>query len=705
MTNCMRWKIQNYIFCEKQQSLTSAEQNLTQRQQLEPMVVELLAFFCRHQDQIISRDELIDQVWLGRMITDNAVSKLITKLRKIFNDDVKQPKFITTFPKKGYKFIAEVSEINEQENNLESLDVTSESDSKITLAANTADDRSVSSSMKKPGIINPLIILLGIVLVGITFIFIQDKEPSTITNVKALTRSAGQDSNPKLSPDGRYLSYMELTDGKIKLRIKSLADESTVEISHGEQVSAGPSSWNSDGSAIVYLIANSKICQYFIREINGLILGEPELIHNCPAGSYGKILFTHNDQHLIYTEADDLSSPYSLFELDLVDGTKRRLNQPVQYFNGNSQFDLHPTENKLLISSPDKQVWEGYYSLDLKTDELKLLFKQDAYICCGIWDHSGERVVLMGDHPAYQLVSYNLQGKDKRVVYSGSQQLRLPQRHINGKDYLFVAGYANLNALYYDFEKNNHLLVANTSVDDKLATFAFNRDQIAYIGLSTSNEEVWLSDPEGRDLKKLTVLKNGIHFVDLLWSYDGNNLLGRGLNEIYLIDSRNGKSRTLKISQGEIRGLSWKNNQTISYSIKSQDGWRVNYYDIKTDQVSLENKKWSLIQFAENDNDILWQDSSGNLYSGRVQNKVKDKEILAASFLNRGIFNLKKMGDIWAWQQSEGSKYQLMLKTTPNQSAKPLFTTDSNHFALSEKGLLYHLVENLNANIYQTMNE
>ncbi|MFT6733096.1 MAG: hypothetical protein ACJAS9_001281 [Polaribacter sp.] len=249
------------------------------------------------------------------------------------------------------------------------------------------------------------------------------------------------------------------------------------------------------------------------------------------------------------------------------------------------------------------------------------------------------------------------------------------------------------------------MLVANTSVDDKLATFAFNRDQIAYIGLSTSNEEVWLSDPEGRDLKKLTVLKNGIHFVDLLWSYDGNNLLGRGLNEIYLIDSRNGKSRTLKISQGEIRGLSWKNNQTISYSIKSQDGWRVNYYDIKTDQVSLENKKWSLIQFAENDNDILWQDSSGNLYSGRVQNKVKDKEILAASFLNRGIFNLKKMGDIWAWQQSEGSKYQLMLKTTPNQSAKPLFTTDSNHFALSEKGLLYHLVENLNANIYQTMNE
>ncbi len=55
--------------------------------------------------------------------------------------------------------------------------------------------------------------------------------------------------------------------------------------------------------------------------------------------------------------------------------------------------------------------------------------------------------------------------------------------------------------------------------------------------------------------------------------------------------------------------------------------------------------------------------------------------------------------------QREGSKYQLTLKTASNQSAKPFLSTDSYHFALSENGLLYHIEENLNADIYQTLSE
>ena len=104
------------------------------------------------------------------------------------------------------------------------------------------------------------------------------------------------------------------------------------------------------------------------------------------------------------------SSPYELFEINLQTQLKKKLNQPEIFLGGNSQFDIHPFENKLLISSPDKQQWEGFYSLNLQTDELTLLFKQDAYICCGIWSHDGERVVLMGEYPAYQLISYDLNG-------------------------------------------------------------------------------------------------------------------------------------------------------------------------------------------------------------------------------------------------------------------------------------------------------
>ena len=692
----MRWQIEAFVFCEKQQTLSIEQEVL----QLEPMVVELLAYFCRHTNHIISRDQLIEQVWGGRLITDNAVTKVINKLRKNLNDDPRKPRFIATLPKKGYKFIASASELVAE--NI--ADIASNKISQVASAETHA--QIISISKEKSPITRPLFVLgLMVLLVWITVLFQNDKEHSPITQVKALTRSAGNEAWPQVSPNGNYLAYMQFGDKRIHLWVKSLIDEKSVEITHGEknELGVGPAAWNSDGSKLVYLVASSDSCQYYIREINGLTLGEPKLIHNCPVGSYGRISFTHDDNRVVYTESDD--SPYTLFEMNLTTGLKRRLNQPEQFIGGNSQFDLHPTENKLLISSPDKQQWEGYYSLDLETDELTLLFKQDAYICCGIWDHSGKRVVLMGEHPAYQLVSYDMNGNDKQVIYSGSQQLRAPQRHINGKDYMFIAGYINQNALYYDFETESDVFVANTSVDDRLAVFSQLNEQIAFIGLSTGNEEVWLTDQQGSQLIKLTQYNDSRHIIDLLWSYNGDYLLGLALNQIYLIDSKTGDSEILKIPQLEIRGLSWKSEQVISYSTKSKNGWRVNYYDLKTHQVSYEDEKWAYIKYSANPDDVLWQAQNRDLFVTVEQKPLLDKELNGVSFLNGRQFNLKKVGAKWAWQNFTDGQYTLMLKEELNKPAKNVVITNSYHFDLSSQGLLYHSTDNLNADIYQTVAE
>lgn len=686
----MRWQIEAFVFCEKQQTL-SIEQEV---QQLEPMVVELLAYFCRHTNQVISRDQLIEEVWQGRVITDNAVTKVINKLRKNLNDDPRKPRFIATLPKKGYKFIAAATEWFEENT--------------ATLVNNKTPQ---TSPVELPAQILPLskdkilIIMLGLMalLVWIVFQFQNHKTHAPTTQVKALTRSAGNEAWPQVSPDGNYLAFMEFREERIHLWVKSLVDETSVEITHGEknELGVGPAAWNSDGSKLVYLVASSDSCQYYIRDFSGLILGEPTLIHNCPAGSYGRISFTHDDNRVVYTESDN--SPYTLFELNLATGVKRRLNQPEQFIGGNSQFDLHPTKNTLLISSPDKQQWEGYYSLDLETDELTLLFKQDAYICCGIWDHSGERVVLMGEHPAYQLVSYDLNGRDKQVLYSGSQQLRTPLRHANGKDYMFIAGYMNQNALYYNFENQSDIFVANTSVDDRLAVFSQHNNQIAYIGLSTGNEEVWFTDRQGSQLVKLTQFNDSRHIISLLWSFSGDYLLGLALNQIYLIDSKTGSSEVLKIPQVEIRGLSWKSEKVISYSTKSKDGWRVNYYDLNTHQVSYEKEKWAFIKYTDNPDDVLWQAQNGDLFVTMKQTPVLDKELNEVNFLNVRHFNLKKVGDKWAWQNFADGQYHLMLKEGPNDTAKMVTKTDSYHFDLSNEGLLYHSTDKLNADIYQTL--
>ena len=688
----MRWQIEQFIFCEREQTLTHQEQV----SQLEPIAVELLAYFCRHQDQIISREALIEQVWLGRVITDNAVSKVITKLRKTLNDDAKKPKFIATFPKKGYKFIANASEVSEtpEQVQVESNPVNQ-----------TADTTVKTTTNKLPNLY--YLIVAALALFGLMKYWLTTPVQQPITQVKALTRDSGRESRPQISPDNQYLAYVEVHDKKMRQWIKSLADETRIEISHGKEstVWVDSLSWNSDGSKFVYLVTTPDSCRYFIRSFEKMVLGEAQLIHNCPAGSYGKIAYTHDDNRLIYSENSGRNTPFTLFEMNLSTQEKRKVNQPEIFLGGNSQFDLHPLENKILISSPDKQQWEGFYSLDLATDELTLLFKQDAYICCGRWSHDGKRIVLMGEHPATELVSFDLNGENRQVVYSGSEQVSVPERHNNGKDYLFPLVKLNQNASYYSFANTSKNEIAYSSVDDSLAVFAHHGEQIAYVSVSSGSEELWLTEPSGKLNKKLTHFNDNRHYVDLVWSLSGDHLLALTLNELHLIDLNSGVSTVLKIPQVEIRAVSWKNNNTIAYSTRTDNDWRVNYYDITTEQVTPEKENWRYIRHSKNPDDILWLDQNGGLFVGQKQLKVLDKELLNTDFIHGRQFNLKKSGTNWAWQQRIKGKYQLNLKQQLDLPAKILLTTDSYHFDLSAFGVLYHTLESLNADIYQTVSD
>jgi len=688
----MRWKIEEFTFSERQQTLSEGGNT----QQLEPLVVDLLAYLCRHPNETISRDQLVEHVWAGRIITDNAVTKVITKLRKYFNDDAKKPKFIATYPKKGYRFIATISALAENPDSGETPTAVDDLALKGDYRARVKPVRSVLWALA-----------IGILLFLLHKFFMPGTTLQNFSQVKAVTRDPGRESRPQVSPDEKYLAYIEVRDSKMRLWVKSLIDESAVEINHGDETDTwvDSGSWNSDGSHIAYLVTTPNTCQYFIRDFNHLELGEPKLIHNCPAGSYGKIAFTHDDNRLVYSEAAKRGTPFELFELNLATGKKRRLNQPKLFLGGNSQFDLHPKLNRLLISSPDEQQWEGFYSLDLETDELELLFKQDAFICCGRWDHSGERVVLMGEHPATQLVSFDLTGKDKQVLYSGSGQIRVPERHKNGKDYLFPIVHLNQNVNLYQFENQKTEAIVVSSVDDRLATFAHHAKILAYIGLSSGKEEIWLTNYEGSWKKKLTNLAAANHYIELGWSPLGTHIFGLTLNEIHIIDTQTGINKTLKIPQVEIRSVSWKDNKTIAYSINTSDGWLVHYYDTQTDKVMPDPQKWQYIRFSPNRADTLWVDHNNQLFFGEDKQPVDDAELLQAVKVTGRFFNLKKSGENWVWNRFDLGRYQLMLKTGFNAKPRSILDNDSYYFDLSEYGILFHASENIGADIYQTVSD
>jgi len=73
---------------------------------LEPKVADLLVYFARHANQVVSREELEAAVWQGTVVGYDSVTGAVQKLRRALGDDRHRPRYIETLSKRGYRFIA-----------------------------------------------------------------------------------------------------------------------------------------------------------------------------------------------------------------------------------------------------------------------------------------------------------------------------------------------------------------------------------------------------------------------------------------------------------------------------------------------------------------------------------------------------------------------------------------------------------------------
>lgn len=69
---------------------------------------DALLLLVEQRGRLVSRERLLDEVWKGVPVTDEALSQCIAQLRRVLGDDSGRPRFIETVPKHGYRFVAEV---------------------------------------------------------------------------------------------------------------------------------------------------------------------------------------------------------------------------------------------------------------------------------------------------------------------------------------------------------------------------------------------------------------------------------------------------------------------------------------------------------------------------------------------------------------------------------------------------------------------
>src|SRR5271166_6988035 len=77
---------------------------------LTPKAFAVLRHLVEHAGRLVTHDELLDAVWPNTHIQPQAIKKLVLDLRSALGDSANKPHFIETLHRRGYQFIAAVSE-------------------------------------------------------------------------------------------------------------------------------------------------------------------------------------------------------------------------------------------------------------------------------------------------------------------------------------------------------------------------------------------------------------------------------------------------------------------------------------------------------------------------------------------------------------------------------------------------------------------
>jgi TolB-like protein/DNA-binding winged helix-turn-helix (wHTH) protein/Tfp pilus assembly protein PilF len=99
------FRFADYEASERELRLTRAGETLA----LEPKALRVLLYLLHNPGRLVTKDELLNAVWGDTAVTENSLTRVVALLRKVLDDDIREPRFISTVPTAGYRFITQVA--------------------------------------------------------------------------------------------------------------------------------------------------------------------------------------------------------------------------------------------------------------------------------------------------------------------------------------------------------------------------------------------------------------------------------------------------------------------------------------------------------------------------------------------------------------------------------------------------------------------
>src|SRR5262245_42399124 len=102
----MRYLFEDYALDTERRELRRGDASVA----IQPKIFDLLAYVIDNRQRVVSRDDLIAQVWDGRIVSESALARCINGARSAIGDSGEAQRLIKTLPGKGLRFVGVVRE-------------------------------------------------------------------------------------------------------------------------------------------------------------------------------------------------------------------------------------------------------------------------------------------------------------------------------------------------------------------------------------------------------------------------------------------------------------------------------------------------------------------------------------------------------------------------------------------------------------------
>lgn len=173
---------------------------------LEGRAMLLLQCLAERAGEVVSVDELLNRVWLGVVVSPDSVYQAVASLRRQLGDDSRQPSYIATVPRLGYRMVARVTQVEDSYDPAE-------------MRAATSAGKGFETSKIQAKWVVGAVVLVGLAIVATWSVLVRNR---TAANLSA--------SSVLASPNQRsiaVLPFLDLTDG---MKEEEFADGITEEL-------------------------------------------------------------------------------------------------------------------------------------------------------------------------------------------------------------------------------------------------------------------------------------------------------------------------------------------------------------------------------------------------------------------------------------------------------------------------------------------